>query len=517
MHSGVGTPGSGTRAPRRHSKLTRGKIFLRDGRKPTCEFIDKKPPTQVGDALLLAPFKDLGDIKLASGIGSHTAAAMRVIDYVRGGGKILETEVTKEAGLTSDGYLKFEKIAARCKGIAAALDNGMPQVYVVRKEIADLVPDVMRILSEGDNAKHDSFQKESFVQTMHNIHRRIQNLRPSTDLHFSRIAMQVSRARSGSHHVEAALAYTEFVRHYAGQRKGLLCEIENYIRTLVVSREVPFELFRDLARLQLVDQPLYVVALVKATMNCHKSFTKTGVARVFMPPDLSSITGSNAARVRQATKIQIEARRIVSTLGVMDCSAAVRAIGDLDCRLVWLVHEKKTDKKFTSMAAIGVQFYEDLTAAFGEARVCSVECPWHCVRIAAPACYWGDAGTMGTAALLPVNEYGTVTTEMAKSSGYTVGAHLRCKEDNKIVEVIAFTEDKITLKGSNFDKAITLSEVMANWEPVQREKQVRNPSPHTSHVNILQECLLYATSAPVPTIRKNNRNLRKTFSPTPPQ
>ena len=119
---------------------------------------------------------------------------------------------------------------------------------IIRKELANLVPDAMRILSEADNSKHDNFQKESAIQTMFNIHRRAVRQVASTAADYALICKQVSRGHN-SDFIHAAECFSEYVRNYVGGReKTLLLELDEYVKSLAVVRDVPPEFFFEKSR-----------------------------------------------------------------------------------------------------------------------------------------------------------------------------------------------------------------------------------------------------------------------------
>lgn len=423
--------------------------------------------TRIEDSYLIAPFKDLKDIKFATGVGSHTYAAVRAINFVRHGGKIRETEVTKDLDVSTCGFLSFQKIAEKAPGVQEVLDKGMPKLFVLRAAFADLVPDAMRILSEADNAKHDNFQQESFMQTMHNIHRRIQNTNPKSDDHYVKIARQVSRSKKPDQ-LNAAASYTEYVRNYAGADKMLLLEIEDYIRQLSVVREVPHEFFKELAKLELWHMALYIVALVKATASCPKAFVKSGKARVFLPTDLSSITGANAAKVEKAWKMQVEARDMAKALGIAQGALYVKILGDFDTRLVFNVHDKKSDKRqaFDSLNAIGVQYYTDLEVKFGKELVRNVKCPWNVVEIA-------KRQGASKPAIYAVNDRGVLTPEIMHQLGFAVEGNVKMKKDAEVVNQITMVGDaEVTLWNGTSLVIVQFKELVANWVPHVEEAKV---------------------------------------------
>ena len=93
---------------------------------------------------------------------------------------------------------------------------------------------------------------------------------------YATICKQVSRGHKPDF-VRAAECYSEYVRNYAGgKEKTLLLELDAYVKSLAVVRDVPPELFREIAKIKAPHIPLYITALVKATYSCHSHYCKTG-------------------------------------------------------------------------------------------------------------------------------------------------------------------------------------------------------------------------------------------------
>ena len=62
-------------------------------------------------------------ITIASGVGSHTTAAVRLMDFVRNGGKVPVTESTQALGV--DGFLNWARVIEQCPGIEAVCCLGL--------------------------------------------------------------------------------------------------------------------------------------------------------------------------------------------------------------------------------------------------------------------------------------------------------------------------------------------------------------------------------------------------------
>ena len=62
-------------------------------------------------------------ITIASGVGSHTTAAVRLMDFVKNGGKVPVTESTQALGV--DGLLSWARVIEQCPGIEAVCCLGL--------------------------------------------------------------------------------------------------------------------------------------------------------------------------------------------------------------------------------------------------------------------------------------------------------------------------------------------------------------------------------------------------------
>ena len=82
------------------------------------------------------------------------------------------------------------------------------------------VPKLMEILSEADNAKHDTFRKETPIQTMMNIHSRAAQEESADPM---RIAALVSRAKDADY-LEKCKHWAAFVAKYSGGKDAHLLQ-----------------------------------------------------------------------------------------------------------------------------------------------------------------------------------------------------------------------------------------------------------------------------------------------------
>ena len=350
---------------------------------------------------------------------SHTTAALRLACYARGS---VVPACPGHDDLATDGFLSRARIEEKCPSIKDALHNGLTYT-VVRWQIAEACPKLMETLSEADNAKHDSFRKETAMQAMFNIHARAVACGAESDEDYSRIARLAARGHSAEF-ATAISHYCEYVRQYSGGKDGaLLKELDDFGKTLTVSRAVPSEFFSQLAKVNLPQAPMYVVALVKATQSCPDKYVGAGGARLFGQGDLASLATKNKAHALRAHEMQRQARCLVADMGVQSTPAAQRIVGNMDVRLTMHIHGKTAAnrKTFSSLTAIGVACYEELVAKFGD-KATAVPSPWTTVELASASTARAGGRTSAGKGLRELSASGDIPEATINEAGYEVGA-----------------------------------------------------------------------------------------------
>ena len=167
------------------------------------------------------------------------------------------------------------------------------------------------------------------------------NAGATQEAEFKDIARKSARGK-GDAYVSAVEAYADFVGAFSGGKdKPILLEMEAYMRALSAVREIPPELFKQLASLRhLISMPLYVAAFVKATVGAPKSCVRGDTAKVFTTNDFNATRDGKVAQVAAAHAIMLAARDFGSSQKVEGNVAWTRIVGDLDVRLVTHVHEQ---------------------------------------------------------------------------------------------------------------------------------------------------------------------------------
>ena len=437
------------------------------------------------EGYMLAPVKE-DILRIATGVGSHTTCVLRLVAFVQEGGLVPATEGLEQLGV--DGWLSYQRIVEKCPTLQGPATRGLTYT-IVRKELANLVPDAMRILSEADNSKHDNYQTESAIQTMFNIHRRAVRQEASTAADYATICKQVSRGHK-SDFIRAAECFSEYVRNYAGgKEKTLLLELDEYVKSLTVVRDVPPDFFREIAKIKGPHIPLYINALVKATYSCPLQYCKTGKARVFIPSDLSSVLASNKTKVLRANDIMVAARDLGERAKVNKSGVWVGIVGALDVRLVSFIHDKSTGRKaFASLAHIACAFYDELCARFKD-QVAQFPCPWVAVPLAGSATSDGSKDTMS---IRELNTRGAVCKTTLIEFGFVVGALVRPKSEKKSSSADEVEPQAIVAIGDGIveladETKLTFKDAVADWVASASEKIVMMHVPtHTTVENMME-------------------------------
>ena len=180
------------------------------------------------EGYMLAPVKE-EILRIATGVGSHTTCVLRLVAFIQEGGEVPATEGLEHLGV--DGWLSYQRIIEKCQTLEGPIRRGLTYT-ILRKELANLVPDALRILSEADNSKHDNYQTGSAIQTMFNIHRRAIRQQAASASDYATICKQVSRGHTPAFvffQLEA-LAKTSGIARVA-PKNTLLMEFDAYVKS----------------------------------------------------------------------------------------------------------------------------------------------------------------------------------------------------------------------------------------------------------------------------------------------
>ena len=111
----------------------------------------------------------------------------------------------------------------------------------------------MEVLSEADNAKHDSYRRESPLSVMLAIHQRA--CAKGEDVDYEKIAKVVSRGKTADF-VDDCRRYAKFVANYSSGPDGcLLHSIDKFVKCVSLLREVPADFYGELAEVPCSQAP----------------------------------------------------------------------------------------------------------------------------------------------------------------------------------------------------------------------------------------------------------------------
>ena len=108
----------------------------------------------------------------------------------------------------------LQRIIERCPSIEEPMQEGLRYTHV-RHQILTKVPRLLELLSEVDNAKHDTFRQEGPVETMLHVHQRAKRMNAQTDEQFAQVIVAVSRGHKESFRVTVD-HIAQYVCKYAG-------------------------------------------------------------------------------------------------------------------------------------------------------------------------------------------------------------------------------------------------------------------------------------------------------------
>jgi len=306
------------------------------------------------DGLLAAVNPD--DLEVVTGRGSHTTASVRCYKF---GTKGFHDE------LCVDGFISRAKIVEQQPSMAEPLEKGINYV-VIRWQLAQACTRLMEVLSRTGNASHGVARQQTAIQGLKRVHLlAAAKQRANVEVDWAAIARAASIGMSPGY-IETASMLCDFARAWAGGLDGhILSDLETFERTLAVKRNVLPTGLHAMSKINLLDAPRYVPAMVKAMLSAPPNMVNTeGNATVFTSADYASLAegGRNIPFAREAHKVMEAAHHFVEAYASLAHAERTKLLSDLEVRCIFHVHQKRTDSRasFKSLLHIAGHLYEEL-------------------------------------------------------------------------------------------------------------------------------------------------------------
>ena len=144
----------------------------------------------------MAPL-DPDTIRVLTAASSHMTAALRLVNH-SGENAVTAPDLGPEFDLiplVDNGKLSKPKVEACCPGISDYLRNGI-SYFTIRYPLVELCPSLMKVLSTSDNAGHDTFRKESWLQLLMSLHSKGAASNAANDEDWNRVGKATLRGTS---------------------------------------------------------------------------------------------------------------------------------------------------------------------------------------------------------------------------------------------------------------------------------------------------------------------------------
>ena len=361
----------------------------------------------------------------ATAAGSHTTAVLRLLAYAET--HKVKCPAPEFEDMCEGGYLSHARCLARCPSIGKPLGTGMTYFHI-RHEIVALCPQLMRVLSLADNAKHTLYCKESPLQTMMGIHRRALQAGAKTEKDWDIIARACAQGL-GDEFLPEVRDQCLFVEHLAGGPSAVyLRELDGFWKTLRQQRDVDTKFLADLATsgTWLAKHPEIAIAMVKATLAAPPNFIVNNIAVVFTSTDLVQAKGKKSESVAVAHAMILKFRSIGVVANIATEAAWHRISGNYEARMVMHLFDKRAPsrKAYKTLSEICLDAYGELETHYGEPRLSATPCPWAAVPIAA-------AETTTSRGMRSLAVGGALTRPTVEGMGYTKGMHITKVDKSK--------------------------------------------------------------------------------------
>jgi hypothetical protein len=395
---------------------------------------------------LIAPYQP-ENVTAASAAGSHTTAVLQLLAHAKNN-KVACPDPQFLEMCDSNGCLSTDMVVSKQPSIGKALEKGSLEYLHIKSEIASACPDLMRLLSEADNAKNTMFSKETPMQTMLSIHRRALMCNASTKDEWDKVATQCAQS-VGMEFLDDVKHQCVFVERLAGGAEGaFLKHLDRFWKASRVVREIDARFLADLSTsgtwLKLA--PDFAIGMVQATLSAPVNFVLAGVATLFNSGDLAKCQTKLLSDIKMGQSAIMEFKGIGQKLNVECEPCWSRIEGLFACRVVMHTFNKTSPRRktFKSIREIGVATYSELMTEFPQ-HASIVPCPWHVVPIAAAPTGQVDTNIVNRS-MKSVVSGGKLTAEVLASMGYAVGC--------TVIKINANIKAEFVIKGMGMGAAI---------------------------------------------------------------
>ena len=430
------------------------------------------------DGLLAAVNPD--DLEVVTGRGSHTTASVRCYRF---GTKGFHEE------LCVDGVVSRAKIVDQQPSMAEPLDKGI-NYLVIRWQLVQACSRLMEVLSRTGNASHGVARQQTTIQGLKRVHMlAADRQRANVEVDWTAIA-RVASIGMDPRYIETASMLCEFARTWAGGVDGqILADLEAFERTLVVKRNVLATDLLAMSRINLLDAPRYVPAMVKALLSAPPNMVNNeGNATIFTSADYASLAegGKNIPFAREAHKIMVAASSFLDAYTSLDVANRTKLISELEVRCVFHVHQKKTETRasFKSLLHIAASFKSQLHNVP----------KWQLVEGLEDAS--SKVGPSSQQGLREVDLSGEIGDDVLLGAGLVVGQAVENKKTKESYNVVGLQRDEVTLAMSGQSAAaseqarqlkVTRAELLSEWRRVAAvEEEARSRVRARRAVDILQ-------------------------------
>lgn len=362
----------------------------------------------------------------ATAAGSHTTAVLRLLDWA--GTHQIPCPDDMFTSLCPNGFLSQAAVLGIQPSFKEPLMKGL-EYFHIRHELVQQCPQLMRLLSQSDNAKHTVYCKESPMQTMLSIHRRAIAEGADTDAAWEKIAKACARGL-GDEFLPDVRDQCIFVEKLSGGPDAkFLHELDAFWKTLKNVRTIEAKFLKELAISGnwIALSPDVAIGCVMATLSAPANYCQNNVATVFSAMDYKHADGRKSDSIRKAQQMMVALKRIGEKVGIIGESAWPRIHGNFASRLSMFIFGKAAPmrKTYKTLIEIGIDSYAELISQFGAERFVKAPCPWMMpIPIAAVAAAPSVAASIGRG-LREVNHGGKLTESALSQMGYVVGATVR--------------------------------------------------------------------------------------------
>ena len=365
------------------------------------------------------------------------------------------------------------KVLRECPTFAKPIEDGLEWV-VYRRELEQECPELPGFLSEAGNVGHGVHRRQTPLQTLLQVHGKIQQKKATTAEEFKAIVEEVEAVKPD---MKGQVAdYLPYAATFSGGSTPIfILDLDRFCKQLQHRWQVHSAQFKILAACKVLDVPEYLAACLKFAMTCcdHPSYVQRGESKVWSSSDVTAMSGEKLKPfVLEARSRIVKVKDWLATTDHPNQALVTSLRGQFEADLVQAVHKKSAGQKekFAARAdmkplAVMDMICKEFMQKCNEANIDCSQPPWPLEAVensttkVTAAAEKSPTKRKAPCAILDFDNSGNIRATSVLNSGFSNDDYVKHAKTKEIYKILNIEDTGVEVKLSDIHGVVTGDEL----------------------------------------------------------